>query len=64
MPVSAQYPLPGSSRAPRQADFVSAAPSRVYGQEYQVSNTVRQFRIVQTGERRRISTGQQRNLLA
>lgn len=64
MPVSAQYPLPGSSRAPRQADFVSAAPSRVCGQDYRVSNTVVQYRILQDGTRRRLSSGQTRNLLA
>ena len=64
MPVSSQYPLPGSSTQAKPADFASAAPSRVVEQEYAADNTHVQYRILEDGSPRIVETGERRNLLA
>ena len=64
MPVSSQYPLPGSSVQPRPADFTSAAPSRVVEQDYRADNVVVQYRILEDGSPRNTEDGHRRNLLA
>lgn len=64
MPVSSQYPLPGSSVQPRPAEFTAAAPSRVIEQTYSADNVVVQYRILEDGSPRILDDGNRRNLLA